>query len=250
MEDDGRWNRDGEWDNLWTYDEEEWVPPEVDQVDDRDIDYVWNRLQTDIPFFADFMFDIDLGLRQRQFAWSAIHNRHTLFLSTRQGGKSTMLAVLNAHQMTFAPNTFIEAYAPSFDQARGVIYERTKALFESQEWLYEQIGKIKETGEIRMARRYDWRQTHPNYLQIHTANKASKSLRGFSPSIIEADESGDIPDSKWDKDIGGAGAALKGLTASLKRKLARMPANQRLAYRDKHIQKTKIWVSAVIRRGT
>ena len=173
MEDDGRWNRDEEWDNLWTYDEEEWVPPEVDQVDDRDIEYVWNRLQTDIPFFADFMFDIDLGLRQRQFAWSAVNNRHTLFLSTRQGGKSTMLAVLNAHQMTFAPNTFIEAYAPSFDQARGVIYERTKALFESQEWLYEQIGKIKETGEIRMLRRHDWRQTHPNYLQIHTANKAT-----------------------------------------------------------------------------
>ena len=207
-------------------------PLEVPRQSYNKVEQYEKRLRNDIAFFADFYFDLFLEPKQIEFANSCINNDHTAACFSRQTGKSTMLSILNVHQLLYGKNTFIEFYAPTEKQALKVVFARTKQLFESQDVLYDEIKKIMRSGWIEMYNK--------NCMQAQTANRDS-NIRGFSPSVIAIDESQDIPDDKYQADIKGSGAAMKGLSATVRRLINRLPVSDREMALKEHVTTTRIW---------
>lgn len=208
------------------------APLQVPHKSYRKMEKYEAKLRDDIAFFADFYFDMFMEPKQVEFANSCMTNPHTVACFSRQSGKSTTLAVLNVHQLFYGRNIFIESYAPTEKQALKVIFARTRQLFESQEILYDGIKKIMRSGWIEMY--------NGNCFQAQTANKDS-NIRGFSPSVIELDESQSIPDEKYHADIKGSGVAMKGLTSSVRREINKLPMSERQAAIDAVVTRTKIW---------
>ncbi len=216
-------------------------PLEVARRSKGDVKWYLKKLKTDIAFFADFAFDIELEPKQKLFAQSCLTKPHTVGLFSRQSGKSTTMAILNVHQLSFGNSIFIESYAPTAKQALKVMFARTRQFFETQPWLENEIAEIMRSGWILMHNK--------NCFQSQTANKES-NIRGFSPSIIEADESQHIPDDKFNADIKGSGAALKNLTATERRRVRRLPQRQQKLALQAAGKKTRIWEAGTpMRRG-
>ncbi len=192
------------------------------------------RLKTDVVLFADFFFDIELDPKQIDFAISCLENKHTVAIFSRQTGKTTTIIILIAFILVNHRQVMIQCYAPTEKQALGVIFDRLREMLEGSPLLYNKIAKdgMRKSGSILMK--------NGNRFQIQTANRDS-NIRGFSPTHIILDESQDIPSQKYNADIVGSGAAMKGLTATERRRIRKLPEKDRQAAMDEVTIKTKIW---------
>ncbi len=193
-----------------------------------------HRLRTDFVLFSDFFFDLELDPKQIEFAESCLNRRHTVAIFSRQTGKTTTIILLIIFILCNQKKVSIQCYAPTEKQALTVIFSRLRDMFESQPLLYNKIAKdgIRKSGSIQMK--------NGNIFQVQTANRDS-NIRGFSPTHIIIDESQDVDDMKYNADIVGSGAAMKGLTATEKRRIRKLPPHMQEDALDKVVVKTKIW---------
>jgi len=165
-----------------------------------------HRLKTDINFFSVKVHKIDLARNPKQllFAQSCLKFTHTVACFSRQTGKSTALAICATHALAFGDHVSIGIYAPTKDQSIGVMFNSIVEMIRDSPILYSMVSHpILKGGAINMK--------NGNTLRAFTANKDTKSVRGFSPTHIIIDESQDVVDDIYFGSILPSGAAIKGL---------------------------------------
>ena len=169
---------------------------------ESDVSWVKKRLLNDIPFWFEFWWNMDLSHKQVGMLNSYDTERHTIFISSRQVGKTTAGGGSLARTAILSPGTQSGIYAPSFNQAISLGFGNVKMFLEAQPLLDAQIAQTYKSGKIIMH--------NGSIVLAQTANKES-NIRGFSPDKIWIDESALIDDETYSADILGSGAAVKGL---------------------------------------
>jgi hypothetical protein len=197
-------------------------------------------MMDDPRVFARFWWNKGLTPAQEEFLLSVRTENHVVFLSTRQGGKTEAQALAALDALLFdhirtGSRVIIESYAPTQKQAKEVVFERVRELLRTgmhytgppvppgmdpqdprnprnndRNWLrlMDEVmpgqSGIQERGMIKMR--------NGNVFRVQTASDGA-NVRGYSPTIIQIDESASINSTMYWSDIRGAGKALKGLTA-------------------------------------
>lgn len=163
-----------------------------------------DRLETDVAFFAHHILYKQkrvLSPKQIELIEAFKTQHHAVGISTRQGGKSTTLAVYDTHELCFGKTKDGEPdhtiiYAPILDQTEivmGLIHQ----FFNTLPLL---MGYVEEKFK------YSIRMKNGNTLTAMSASELSH-VRGHSPTKIQIDESQDISDRKYFDDILPSGAA-------------------------------------------
>jgi len=201
---------------------EQGIPLDKERVLGGDIEY-WNEYYT----------GKGLQLRQREFAYSCLRNRHTVMVASRQSGKTEIIVAVAAFVLLYSRNETIEAYAPTEKQALQVIFRRLCDLFKSHPDLWEQIdGEPRKSGFIQMR--------NGNTFRVQTAAKDS-NIRGFSPTIVLIDESAFIDDQKYNSDIMASRGSRKGILAGDLRAVKDMEEDEMEAYLSARGKEPKVW---------
>ncbi len=176
-----------------------------------------DRLKDDIVFFCETMFkdhlgweDRDTGIRQEGLAdyqkdllHAFMTYRHVVACYSRQIGKTSTIIYAIIRMLCFETNFNIGIYAPTYDHAVKEFFTRLRLIIENSPILMDVLQpEIKKDGEI-------YSPTTGNRLRCFTANKDSKSLRGFPADLMVMDEVQDIVDDIYFGSIIPSGSAIK-----------------------------------------
>ena len=164
-------------------------------VTKKDIDQFINKCSKSKPFFSKYMCNMELSGKQPELIDKMNKHQNVIAVFNRQGGKSTTLAIDDAHDLLFKSHSdgheeWIIVYAPIKNQAE-IIFGKVIHFLENNpiESITKQFIKYKNrTGNIEMhsGNRMNARTASPN-----------ANIRGESPTKIQVDESQDVSDKQY-----------------------------------------------------
>ncbi len=164
-----------------------------------DIDQFIDKSSKSKLFFAKYMCGLELSGRQPELIDKMNKYQNVIAVFNRQGGKSTTLAIDDAHDLLFKSNSdgqeeHIIVFAPIKDQA-DIIFGKVLHILEKnpiENITKEFIKYHNKTGNIEM---------HNGHKMNAKTASPNSSIRGHSPTKIQIDESQDISDKKYYEDI-------------------------------------------------
>lgn len=160
-----------------------------------DIDQFIDRCSKSKLFFAKHMCGLELSGKQPELIESMTNKQNVIAVFNRQGGKSTTLAVDDAHDLLFKTypdghEEWIIIYAPVQRQAE-IIFGKVLHILEKNpiEDITQAFMKYhNKTGNIEMF--------NGNRLNARTASP-NANIRGESPTKIQIDESQGVSDQQY-----------------------------------------------------
>lgn len=171
-------------------------------VSQHDILEFVNRAESNPLFFSKYFCNYELSPKQSLSMKYLKEEPKFIGVYNRQGGKSTLMAIYNVHELIFrsypsGDTDFTIIFAPIKDQSK-IIFNKVDQILKRNQFLNSMIESSQVSGIIKV--------TTGNELQCKTASP-NAHIRGFSPTKIQIDESQDVSDVKYYEDILPSGAA-------------------------------------------
>ena len=143
-----------------------------------------------------------LSPKQEELVWAFKNDIHAAGIFDRQGGKTEGVAGYDTHELCFGRSRdggtqHINLYAPILSQT-DIIMGRVRQFFNNI--------PVLESFLARPTQKYLIEMRNGNTLQAFSASDQSH-VRGYSPTIIEVEESQDISDRMYYDDILPSGSA-------------------------------------------
>jgi hypothetical protein len=154
------------------------------------------------PFFMKYICRIPPSPKQIECLTKGSKHKSFIAVFNRQGGKSTVFAVDNAHDLLFKTHKdghseWIITYAPIKNQAE-IIFGRTLGFIENNPLTTKWIKYKNRTGHIELM--------NDNKMDAKSASPTA-NIRGDSPTKIQIDESQDVSDKQYYESIIPSGSA-------------------------------------------